>query len=211
MKKVLLLLAFFSLILNSCKENENEEGETIIKGIVTDYYSGQVVSDYGIKIEGCTGGLFSSTTTLLDTFITNNRGEFYYSFYGKKDNWYNISSIDNSEYSRIYQSVNPPELYHINVADVNVFNFKTKKYKICKLQLSKVSNLYSHILVYSPYNLLYAGKFIDTVLIVNKAIPEEKMYFRFCFYNEPYYYNEKEIQKYYVISLEDTTIVKFEY
>ena len=73
MKRSLLLVITSLLILISCKENENDEGETIVKGVITDYYSGNVVSDYGIKIEGSTGGLFSSSTTLLDTFTTNDK------------------------------------------------------------------------------------------------------------------------------------------
>lgn len=157
--KRLILLSLISLCFVSCHD-DIDDSPTILSGKVLDHYSNIPVSNYRFILSKSRSGLFGTHFGYVDTFKSNDLGEFLFSFTAQNKYKYHFESID-----PLYQKTDRQVMSYERI---NEFIFTVKPYKVLAVKLHS-SNEYDNLWVLNAPSIEIKK---DTTIYIKQVVPE---------------------------------------
>jgi hypothetical protein len=162
MKKIYIVFILYLTLTVSCEKEVTEL--TTLNGKICDYYSNEPVNNFKLHIEKQKLSLFGAPYIKIDTFWTNNFGDFSYSFYHEKSCRFELTSGNNNHYT-VFENLD------IEYEVANNYNIKVKPYRTIKLELINKTNQYQEYSIWQA--MINRQEFRDTILYLDYIVPDE--------------------------------------
>jgi hypothetical protein len=159
--KGLLILIISFCLLCSCEKSDKP---TIVKGIVTDFYSYKPINDYRLRIVRDRLFALDGMDMIVDSTNTGTYGFFQVSLVCEHGFSYILESDPHNLYS-------PSEDKIINPGQTNDYSLTVKRFNILKLDIKNITHRFDQILILSGFDTRW--NLHDTTLYITNAIPDE--------------------------------------
>jgi hypothetical protein len=160
-KRCLLAIIISFFLLCSC---ERSDKSTIVKGVVTDFYSNKPINDYRLKIVRNRLFALDGMDMIVDSSKTGTYGFFQVLLVCDHDFSYKLESDPHNLYS-------PAEDKIIEPGKTNDYSLTVKRFSILKLNIKNTTHKFDQILILSGFDTRW--NLHDTIVYVTNAIPEE--------------------------------------